>query len=79
MTTFLSRSRCLALAGALFPLAAAALEEVKVGGTGNALGTMRLLAAAFAPGNPDIKVTVLPSLGSGAPSRRLPQMRSTSG
>jgi len=44
---------------------AGAEVTLKIGGTGNALGSMKLLAAAFQELNPDIKVVVLPSLGSG--------------
>ena len=44
---------------------AAAADEIKIGGTGTALGTMRLLADAFAKQAPDVKVTVMPGLGSG--------------
>jgi phosphate transport system substrate-binding protein len=40
------------------------VEELKIGGVGSALGSMKLLAAAFEKKNPGIKVTVLTSLGS---------------
>jgi len=43
----------------------AAAEEFKLGGSGAALGSMQLLAEAFTAGNPDIRVTTVPSLGSG--------------
>jgi len=43
---------------------AAAAEEFEIGGTGTALGTMRLLAKAFTAGNPDIRITIAPSLGT---------------
>lgn len=44
------------------PLAHA--EALKIGGTGAALGTMRLLATAFTRGHPAAAIEVLPSLGS---------------
>ena len=43
----------------------ATAEEFKVGGTGAALGTMQRLAEEFTARNPDIRVTTVPSLGSG--------------
>ena len=44
---------------------AGAADEVKIGGTGGALGAMHLLADAYQKLNPATRVTVLPSLGSG--------------
>ncbi len=59
------RACAIALALLLGLSGAAAAEEFRIGGTGTALGTMRLLAAEFMAGNPDIRVTTVPSLGSG--------------
>ena len=47
-----------------FPVGAAA-EEFRIGGTGTALGTMQLLSEEFMAGNPDIRIAIVPSLGSG--------------
>ena len=44
--------------------ASARAEEIKIGGTGAALGTMQLLANAYARVLPAVKITVLPSMGS---------------
>jgi phosphate transport system substrate-binding protein len=43
---------------------AAAAEEIKIGGSGTALGTLQLLADAFARQNPDFRATLVPNLGS---------------
>ena len=40
-------------------------ENLTVGGTGGALGTMHILAQEFMQQNPGVKVKILPSLGSG--------------
>ncbi|MBT3066974.1 substrate-binding domain-containing protein [Rhodoferax sp. U11-2br] len=39
-------------------------DKLTIGGTGNALGTARLLAEAYTRRNPADQITVLPSLGS---------------
>jgi phosphate transport system substrate-binding protein len=39
-------------------------EEFKIGGSGTAIGTMKLLAEAFSAKYPDSRITVAPSLGS---------------
>jgi len=57
----LAACACLALAGA----ATAQVQEIKVGGTGAALGTLQLLAQAYAKSHPEARITVLPSMGSG--------------
>ena len=44
--------------------AAKAAEEIKVGGTGAALGTVRLLAEKFSQSNPGIRITTVGNLGS---------------
>lgn len=45
--------------------ATAGAQEIKIGGTGAALGTMQVLAQAYARTQADAKITVLPSMGSG--------------
>lgn len=52
-----------AIAGLLAPACAQA-EEIKIGGTGGALATMQLLGDAYNKNHPEVKITVLPSLGS---------------
>lgn len=50
---------------ALSAAAAVQAQEIKLGGTGASLGTMQLLAQAYAKTRPDAKIVVLPSMGSG--------------
>jgi phosphate transport system substrate-binding protein len=71
----LAFSRTIALVAIFTGLApvAAAAEELKIGGTGNALGAMQQLADAFVQQNPDVKVTVLPSLGSSGAVKSVPK------
>ena len=59
------RACAIALALLLGYSGGAAAEEFKLGGSGAALGTMQRLAEEFTAGNPDIRITSVPSLGSG--------------
>lgn len=43
---------------------AAAADTLRIGGTGTALGTMRLLADEFMKNNPEVRFTIVPSVGS---------------
>jgi phosphate transport system substrate-binding protein len=54
-----------ALAFLMISWMAFAGETLRIGGVGSALGSMKLLGAAFERLNPDTRVTVVRSLGSG--------------
>ncbi len=58
-------SKFVAVIFMLLMACAAAAEEIKIGGSGAALGTIQLLADAFARQSSDFRATVVPSLGSG--------------
>ena len=73
---FIARSRRLLLAllaAALCWAPHALAEEIRIGGTGNALGTIRLLGDAFGKKYPQIKITVLNSLGSSGAFKAIPK------
>ena len=44
--------------------ASGAAKEIRIGGTGTALATMKLLGEQFRKKHPEVTITVLPSLGS---------------
>ena len=47
--------------------------ELKIGGTGNALGTMTIMAQAYMKENSDTSITVLPSIGSSGAMKAVPK------
>ncbi|MFA7281550.1 MAG: substrate-binding domain-containing protein [Sterolibacterium sp.] len=75
LTRVLFLCRDSVLLAVLFSLLAGPLlaEEIKIGGTGNALGTMRLLGDAFSKKYPNLRVTVLSSIGSSGAIKAVPK------
>jgi phosphate transport system substrate-binding protein len=65
--------RALFLATLLTAGSSMAAEEIKIGGTGNALGAMRLIGDAFVKRNPEFKVTVLESVGTRGAVKGIPK------
>ena len=61
----------LALASGLILSATATAETMTMGGTGSALGTMRLLAESYKKHDPSFSLTIVPSLGSSGGTKAL--------
>jgi phosphate transport system substrate-binding protein len=66
LKTFSTRTMVvlLFLVAALQPTPLLAQETIRIGGTGTGLGTISLLASAFQKKHPEIKIRIMPSIGS---------------
>jgi phosphate transport system substrate-binding protein len=58
-------ARGAAVAACCLAAGAVAAQDFRIGGTGGALATMQQLADAYVQQHPGVRITVLPSLGSG--------------
>ncbi len=63
----------LLLAAVLLPAPLLAQETIRIGGTGTGLGTMSLLASAFQKKHREIKIRIMPSIGSSGAIRATAQ------
>lgn len=66
LRTFSARTlfSLLLLVATLLPARLWAQETIRIGGTGTGLGSITLLASAFQKKYPDIKIRIMPSIGS---------------
>jgi phosphate transport system substrate-binding protein len=55
----------LAVLAVVVPVPTSHAGEIKIGGTGAGIGAMRVLGDAFTKANQDLRVSVLPSMGTG--------------
>lgn len=56
--------RAMAALASIVAMTSVQAQEIRIGGTGASLGTMQLLAQAFAKIHPTVRINVLPSMGS---------------
>lgn len=69
--TALSLTAC--LAGALFPLTASGETVLRAGGTGFGIGVLEVLADVYMKKHPDVRIKIVPSLGSSGGIKALNQ------
>ena len=63
---------CISVLLTIFCSSSAYSAQIIIGGTGNAIGTMRLLAQAYQRSHPQIEIIVLPSIGSSGGIKAVP-------